>query len=100
MLAVERVGVTDDFFGLGGHSLHVAQIVAWLRQAFRVALPLRSVFEAVTVERLAHVLTALESAPGRTRQVATALQRLQAMTPEARAKLRAERQARVEETIP
>ena len=98
-LGVDRVGVRDDFFALGGHSLHVAQIVAWVRQAFRVALPLRSVFDAVTVERFAAVLTGLETVPGRTQQVAAALQRLQAMTPEERARLRAARQGRAETEV-
>lgn len=97
VLGVERVGVRDDFFALGGHSLHVAQIVAWVRQAFRVSLPLRSVFESLTVERFATVLTGLESQVGRTQQVAAALQRLQAMTPEERARLRAARRERAGE---
>jgi hypothetical protein len=97
VLTVDRVGVHDDFFALGGHSLHVAQIVASLRQTFRVAVPLRSVFDASTVERLARVLTTLEAAPGRMQQVAAALQQVQALSPEERARLREQRRARTGE---
>ena len=56
VLGVERIGVRDDFFALGGHSLHAAQIVTLLRRKFRVKVPLRSVFDATTVERLAAVM--------------------------------------------
>jgi amino acid adenylation domain-containing protein/non-ribosomal peptide synthase protein (TIGR01720 family) len=100
VLTVDRVGVHDDFFALGGHSLHVAQIVASLRQTFRVAVPLRSVFEATTVERLALMLTSLESTPGRMQHIASALRQLQAMSPEERARLREARRARVGDAAP
>ncbi|HET6763159.1 MAG TPA: condensation domain-containing protein, partial [Longimicrobiaceae bacterium] len=53
VLGVPDVGATDDFFALGGHSLHAMQIASRSRDAFGVALPLRAVFDALTVERLA-----------------------------------------------
>ena len=49
MLSVERVGIYDNFFDLGGHSLLVTLVVTRLREAFNVELPFRTVFDSPSV---------------------------------------------------
>lgn len=57
VLSRDQIGVRDDFFALGGHSLLVTRVLAQLRSAFAVDIPLRRLFEATTVAELADEVT-------------------------------------------
>ncbi|MBG0832643.1 acyltransferase domain-containing protein [Planomonospora sp. ID67723] len=52
-LGVDRVGVDDDFFDLGGNSLIAVQLVARIREHFRTELAVAVLFECRTVRNLA-----------------------------------------------
>ena len=53
VLGVARVGVHDDFFALGGHSLRAVAAASRLRTSFDLPIQVRDLFEHPTVELLA-----------------------------------------------
>jgi acyl-coenzyme A synthetase/AMP-(fatty) acid ligase/acyl carrier protein len=53
VLKLEAVGVTDNFFDLGGHSLLILQVHSRIRQTFETELSVAQMFQYPTVEALA-----------------------------------------------
>ena len=60
VLKLARVGINDSFFDLGGDSLSATRVIARLRNAMQIELPLRVLFQLPTVAELAN---SIEQAP-------------------------------------
>ena len=56
VLGLERVGVCDSFFALGGHSLKATQVISRIGSLFNTDLPLRTIFEKNTVAGLSEAV--------------------------------------------
>ncbi|MFD5326742.1 amino acid adenylation domain-containing protein [Streptomyces sp. NPDC127092] len=59
LLLLGQVGADDDFFEIGGHSLLATQLVARLREEFKVSVKLRNLFEFPVVSELAEFIDQL-----------------------------------------
>ena len=59
VLGLDRIGLHDNFFHVGGHSLLAAQVAARVRETLQVALELRAFLETPTVQGLARQIEVL-----------------------------------------
>lgn len=55
-LGVKQVGISDNFFELGGHSLLATQVIAQMRLAIKMDLPLSILFDAPTIAEISQYI--------------------------------------------
>ena len=55
-LNVQPIGIHDNYFDLGGHSLHAVQLFDQINQRLGQNLPLATLFQAPTISELAHII--------------------------------------------
>ena len=64
VLKIDRVGIHDNFFDLGGHSLMATQVVSRVRERMNVEIPLSEMFGYPTIAELAPIIEALVTGTG------------------------------------
>ncbi|WP_160672477.1 non-ribosomal peptide synthetase [Clostridium sp. C8-1-8] len=57
-LGINRIGIDDDFFVLGGHSLKAIQLVALVQKEFKIELSVREIFNNPTIRQLEQYIEA------------------------------------------
>ncbi len=56
VLGTKAIGVTDNFFAIGGHSLLAVRLLVEVEKVFHKTLPLSTIFQTTTIEQMASAL--------------------------------------------
>jgi amino acid adenylation domain-containing protein len=87
VLEVRPVGIHDNFFDLGGHSLAAARVVSGVIRGFQLEIPLQSLFQSPTVAEMAAVITANQGKQLGQTEMESILTELELLTEEEAARL-------------
>jgi acyl carrier protein len=82
VLNLEKVGIHDNFFDLGGHSILATQVLSRVRGVFRMELPLRILFDNRTVRELANAITKLRGESVISEEIAATLRAIESLSEE------------------
>ncbi len=63
LLGVDKIGVDDSFFDIGGHSLIAVRLFRMIKKAYSVDLPISVLFEAPTIAACAALLAGHATTP-------------------------------------
>jgi amino acid adenylation domain-containing protein len=82
VLGLPQIGIHDNFFSSGGHSLLASQLIARIRATMRIDVPLMHLFTSPTISEFAAVLPQYETTSGQIAAIARTRKRLKGLTPE------------------
>ena len=82
LLELDCVGVNDNFFNIGGHSLLAIRVIARVRQVFGIELPLIALFENPTLVGLAAQVDQLKIVGNTTNEMANLLVEIESLSDE------------------
>ncbi len=82
VLCLDRVGIHDNFFDLGGHSLTATRIVSQVIKKFQLEVPLQSLFQSPTVAEMAAVITEQQTKKLNTEELHRILTELETLSDE------------------
>jgi amino acid adenylation domain-containing protein len=82
VLELPKVGIRENFFSLGGHSLLLTQVSLRISKEFGVELPLRDLFNAQTVEAMTEAIMNRQLEENSPEEIAELMAELQNLSPE------------------
>jgi len=82
VLLLDRVGIRDSFFALGGDSLTASKVIARVIKTFKLDLPLKALFDAPTVAEMAAIIEQHQSQQPHEETLNRMLGEIEAMTEE------------------
>jgi len=94
VLGINPIGIQDNFFDLGGHSLAASRVIFRVIQTFRLELPIKALFDAPTVAEMAAIITQNQTKRAGDTELAQMLREVEAMTEEEAQKQLARESAR------
>ena len=97
VLSLDQVGIRDNFFDLGGHSLAAARVVSQVIKQFQLELPLQSLFQSPTVAEMAMIITENQAKKVGQEEMARMLAELEPLSDEQAEQLLAQEMPRVKE---
>jgi acyl carrier protein len=82
VLCLDQIGIHDNFFALGGHSLAAMRVISRVIQTFKLDVPILGLFDAPTVAQMAAIITQKHAQRASDAELAKMLSRVEAMTEE------------------
>ena len=82
VLEVHPIGIHDNFFDLGGHSLSATRIVSQVIKRFQFEVPASLLFQSPTVAEMAAVLAKYQGKPIREKELVSLLEDLESLSEE------------------
>jgi amino acid adenylation domain-containing protein len=82
ILGVEKIGIHDNFFDLGGHSLRAIQVVSRIRQTFDLEISVHHLFKNPTISKLIEVMAELAGSFEVIDEIARTIREISQLSPE------------------
>jgi acyl carrier protein len=82
ILGLNRIGIHDNFFDLGGHSLAASRVVSHVIQEFQIEVPLQALFQSPTIAEMAAVIIERQAAKFLTEDLDGILTELESLSDE------------------
>jgi tyrocidine synthetase-3 len=80
ILCIDRAGIHDNFFDLGGHSLAASRVISQIIQTFQLELPIKALFDSPTIAEMAAIIDQNRTKPAGAVEVSRMLGEVETMT--------------------